>query len=81
MSHKAAGRRATAHGHVLSDASLLPAMLTVQEAATFLRIGINEAYLATRTGVIPAIRIGTTIRVPKDALLRRLTEAANVPSQ
>jgi excisionase family DNA binding protein len=56
-------------------------MLTVQEAATFLRIGINEAYLATRTGVIPAIRIGTTIRVPKDALLRRLTEAANVPSQ
>jgi excisionase family DNA binding protein len=47
----------------------LPPILTVQEAAAFLRIGRTVAYEAIRTGAIPSVRIGKLIRVPREALL------------
>jgi excisionase family DNA binding protein len=50
----------------------LPAVLTVEEAGEFLRIGRSAAYSAVRSGTIPAIRVGKTIRVPRQALERML---------
>lgn len=46
----------------------LPLLLTVEEAARVLRIGRNGAYAAVSDGVLPAIRIGRRIRIPRAAL-------------
>ncbi len=45
-------------------------VLTVPEAATFLRVGRTAAYEAIRSGEIPSVRIGRSIRVPRLALER-----------
>lgn len=56
----------------------LPDLLTVEEAARFLRIGRTLAFnLATRYRAtegregIPNVRVGRCLRVPKAELLRR----------
>ncbi|MFB0557249.1 MAG: helix-turn-helix domain-containing protein [Dehalococcoidia bacterium] len=49
--------------------------LTVPEAAKLLGIGRQTAYEAVRTGVIPVIRFGRVIRVPRRALERLLANA------
>jgi excisionase family DNA binding protein len=46
--------------------------LTVPEAAKLLRISRGAAYESVRTGSIPAIRFGRTIRIPRYALERLL---------
>ncbi len=46
----------------------LPLLLTVDEAAEVLRIGRNGAYAAVANGCLPSVRIGRTIRIPRDAL-------------
>ena len=46
----------------------LPPVLTVPEMAHVLRISRGAAYEAVRTGQIPAIRIGRTLRVARHAL-------------
>jgi excisionase family DNA binding protein len=46
----------------------LPLLLTVEEAAQVMRLSRNGAYNAVAEGVIPSIRIGRTIRIPRDAL-------------
>ena len=43
-------------------------LLTVQEAATLLRISRNLAYELVARGEMPAIRLGRVIRVPRAAL-------------
>ena len=50
----------------------LPAVLTVEEAATVLKIGRSAAYEAIRTGSIPHVRIGKLIRIPRAALMEWL---------
>lgn len=45
-----------------------PLVLTVEEAARVLRIGRSSAYEGVRSGQIPAIRIGRTLRVPRHRL-------------
>ena len=49
----------------LSD---LPLMLTVDEAADVLRIGRNLMYEAVAAGTVASVRIGRTIRIPRQAL-------------
>ncbi len=56
----------------------LPLLLTVDEAAEVLRIGRNGAYAAVANGSLPSVRIGRTIRVPRDALA--LLIGADVPA-
>jgi len=51
----------------------LPLLLTVDETARVLRIGRNGAYAAVADGSLPAIRIGRTIRVPREALAALLS--------
>lgn len=53
----------------------LPDVLTPIEAANFLRLGRNSTYEALRMGVIPSIRIGRRLLVPKQGLLRLLQAA------
>lgn len=49
-------------------------VLTVEEAAEYLRIGRAAAYAAINAGEIPSIRIGRRILIPRQAL-ERLLEA------
>jgi excisionase family DNA binding protein len=58
-----------------TDKTRSPPMLatyTVDEAATILGISRASAYRAARTGVIPALRIGSSLRIPCRALQRML---------
>ena len=54
----------------------LPLVLTVEEAAKVLRLSRGSAYEGVRTGAIPSVRIGRTIRVPRHALLALLDGAS-----
>jgi excisionase family DNA binding protein len=47
----------------------LPPVLTVDEAAKILRLSRGSAYEGCRTGAIPCLRVGRTIRVPTARLL------------
>ena len=49
-----------------------PDVLTVPQVAEVLNIGTKQAYAACRDEVIPAIRLGRTVRVSKAALQRML---------
>jgi excisionase family DNA binding protein len=51
---------------------LLPEVLTAREAAAILRIGRNQLYQAVARGELGAIRIGRSIRIPRQALLALL---------
>ena len=44
------------------------ACFTVEEAARVLRIGRSQAYAAARSGELPTIRIGRSLRVPRHRL-------------
>lgn len=50
-------------------------VLTVEEAAKFLRISRNSAYLAVKKGELPSIRIGRRLLVPRAAFERMLDQA------
>jgi len=47
-----------------------PVFLTVEEAAGLLRLKRSHAYDLVKKGVIPSIRLGRFIRVPKEPLMR-----------
>jgi excisionase family DNA binding protein len=53
--------------------------LTVEEAAQILGISRSSAYEAVRRGELPVVRIGRRYVVPRVALERLLTQAAQVP--
>ena len=52
--------------------AMLPEVLTVREAAAILRVGRNQLYQAVARGQLGAIRIGRSIRIPRQALLALL---------
>ena len=61
----------------------LPDLLTVEEYARWARRGRNRAYDDVRLGLVPSVRLGRTVRIPKAALLRFLDTAsapANEPT-
>ncbi len=47
----------------------MPAFLTVEEVAGILRLKRSTAYEYVRQGIIPSIRLGSFIRVPKARLV------------
>jgi excisionase family DNA binding protein len=61
-----------------SSTTTLPEVLTAREAAAILRVGRNQLYQAVARGQLGAVRIGRTIRIPKQALLDLL--ATNSPA-
>ncbi len=52
----------------------LPLVLTVEETAKALRVSRGACYELVRTGQVPSIRLGRTLRVPRAALLALLGE-------
>jgi excisionase family DNA binding protein len=54
-------------------------VLTVEEAARFLRISRGSAYEAARRGDLPTVRIGRRLLVPRVAL-DRLLAAPTTPT-
>ncbi|MCI9508072.1 MAG: helix-turn-helix domain-containing protein [Oscillospiraceae bacterium] len=58
-----------------ADYNSLPALLTVEEVASLLRVGRNATYSLVKSGGIYSIRIGHSIRIPRNALLQLLEPA------
>lgn len=54
---------------------------TVGDLISYLGIGRNKAYRLVASGEIPSIRLGATIRIPVEALKRRLESAATGSSE
>lgn len=59
----------------------LPGVMTVAEAAAYLRISRGSAYEAARRGQLPTIRIGRRLLVPRAALDRLLAETTGSASE
>jgi hypothetical protein len=59
----------------------LPDLLTVEEYARWARRGRNRAYDDVRLGIVPSVRLGRTVRIPKAALIRFLEMAGERPSE
>jgi len=59
----------------------LPLVLTPTETAKILRIGRGTVYEQIRLGLIPHIRIGKKILIPRAALMKMLEEAENAVGQ
>ena len=54
-----------------ADRPTLPPVLTVDEAASLLRVNRKTLYEAVRAGEVPGVvRVGRSIRIGRDALLR-----------
>lgn len=71
-------RKRTMNARRLSD---LPDILTADEAAEVLRLGRSSVYEAIRLGLLPGLRIGRRILIPKAALQSMLDtqSAAGLP--
>jgi excisionase family DNA binding protein len=51
-----------------------PGLLTVDEAAAYLRISRAKAYQLAATGELPTVRMGRSVRVRRDRLMAWLDE-------
>jgi excisionase family DNA binding protein len=69
-----------AAGSSTSALATLPEVLTAREAAAILRVGRNQLYQAVERGELGAVRIGRSIRIPKQALLDLLAAARPLPA-
>lgn len=49
-----------------------PDILTVEQLAIALDVGLNTAYMLVRSEKIPSVRVGRQIRITKAALLKFL---------
>lgn len=61
--------------------SLDPEVLTVPEAAEFLKIGRTQLYDAISRGEIPHRKIGRSIRLSRGALVAWLAAPCNAPRE
>jgi excisionase family DNA binding protein len=64
-------------GGATNALATLPEVLTAREAATILRVGRNQLYQAVARGELRAIRIGRSIRIPKQTLLDLLAAGSS----
>ncbi len=54
---------------------VIPSLLTVEELAEQLRIGRSSAYALVKNRQIRSIRIGRSIRIPRNAVAEFIEEA------
>ena len=54
----------------------LPPVLKVENLISILCVGRNTAYELVRSGQIRSIRIGTTYRIPKDAVVEFIQKSS-----
>jgi excisionase family DNA binding protein len=62
------------HGVDLRCLGDLPAFMTLDEVAAFLRLGRTATYEAANRGELPTVRFGRRLRVPRGALLELARE-------
>lgn len=60
----------------VTNVSNLPLALTVLEAGQVLRVGRSVTYELVRSGQLRSVRIGRSIRIPRDALVEYLQLAS-----
>lgn len=60
----------------VTNISNLPLALTVLEAGQVLRVGRSVTYELVRSGQLRSVRIGRSIRIPRDALVEYLQLAS-----
>ena len=61
----------------IQNPETLPTLLKVSEAAKIARKGPNFVYFGVRDGVIPAVKLGKSIRIPRDKYLAFLNGENN----
>jgi excisionase family DNA binding protein len=54
--------------------------LTIYELAVMMRISKMSAYRLVRTGELEAIRVGRSYRIPEEAVISYMRDAAFTPS-
>ena len=54
--------------------------LTIYELAVMMRISKMSAYRLVRTGELEAIRVGRSYRIPEEAVIAYMRDAAFTPS-
>ena len=57
-----------------------PLLLTVDEAATLLRISRNSVYALVREHRLPHIRLGRSVRIPRRIFERWMEQQVGIPS-
>lgn len=58
-----------------------PMLLTVKDLESELQLGRTRTYELVRSGVIPVIRIGRAVRIPREALRRWVERQASGPDE
>lgn len=56
------------HGEGAAKPGELPLVLTVDEARQVLRIGRRQLYRAIARQLVPAVKVGRSIRIPRSGL-------------
>jgi excisionase family DNA binding protein len=74
--HDGSTRRDAVVSGVQQADAVLPAIITAEETASVLRLGLSVTYRLLRSNVIPNTRIGKQYRVPRDALMRWLASTS-----
>jgi excisionase family DNA binding protein len=54
----------------------LPQFLTVEEWRTFMRMGRSSAYDLIRRGIVPVVRWGRTVRIPREVVVKYVNREA-----
>ena len=66
----------SANYSTITNVDNLPLALTVREAGQVLRVGRSVTYELVRSGQLRSVRIGRSIRIPRDALVEYLQLAS-----
>ena len=53
-------------------------ILTVEEVAAILKVGMTQAYKLVRTGILKAYKEGKDWKIPKEALSRYIKEQTKI---
>lgn len=64
----------------ITGSGSMPLLQRVGDAARLLAIGRSKAYRLVGDGTLPAIRVGESIRIPRDALLQWISEQLDASS-
>jgi len=61
---------------VVTDDELLPPMLRIADVARLLNISRSHCYRLAVVGVLPSVRLGTSVRIPRRQLLEWISAQA-----
>ena len=56
-------------------------VVTVEQLAEMLKIGRNTAYELVRANIVPSVRVGRNIRIPKHTIIEYITTQNKVKDE